>query len=108
MDHDGQFLFRWRMDPCSLLSGSDQSNTGSSGLFIQPDFDILIPPDVSYTVKFTVALCTERISDDVMTVYRLTRDSVAQAPTAGMGLEAITAFLRSMPRREFRRTCTPP
>ena len=58
MDHDGQFLFRWRMDPCSLLSGSGQSNTGSSGLFIQPDFDILIPPDVSYTVKFTAALCT--------------------------------------------------
>ncbi|WP_339222891.1 helicase-associated domain-containing protein [Paenibacillus sp. FSL W7-1332] len=92
MDHDGQFLFRWRMDPCSLLSGSSQDNTGSSGLFIQPDFDILIPPDASYTVKFTAALCTERISDDVMTVYRLTRDSVAQAATAGMGLEAITAF----------------
>ncbi|RAR45440.1 helicase-associated domain-containing protein [Paenibacillus sp. MDMC362] len=92
MDHDGQFLFRWRMDPWSLLSGSSQDNTGSSGLFIQPDFDILIPPDVPYTAKFTAALCTERILDDVMTVYRLTRDSVAQAATAGMGLEAITAF----------------
>lgn len=92
MDHDGQFLFRWRMDPCSLLSGSSKDDTGSSGLFIQPDFDILIPPDVPYMVKFTAALCTERISDDVMTVYRLTRDSVAQAATAGMGPEAITAF----------------
>ncbi|MGG4344851.1 helicase-associated domain-containing protein [Paenibacillus lautus] len=92
MDHDGQFLFRWRMDPCSLLSGSSKDETGSSRLFIQPDFDILIPPDVPYMVKFTAALCTERISDDVMTVYRLTRDSVAQATTAGMGPEAITAF----------------
>ncbi|WP_098742822.1 helicase-associated domain-containing protein [Paenibacillus sp. EZ-K15] len=92
MDHDGQFLFRWRLDPCSLLSGSSKDDTGSSRLFIQPDFDILIPPDVPYMVKFTAALCTERISDDVMTVYRLTRDSVAQAATAGMGPEAITAF----------------
>ncbi|WP_127591881.1 helicase-associated domain-containing protein [Paenibacillus lautus] len=101
MDHDGQLLFRWRMDPCSLLSGSGQDNTGSSGLFIQPDFDILIPPDVPYTVKFTAACCTERFSDDVMTVYRLTRDSVFQAAIAGMGPEAITAFFTEHAAAEF-------
>lgn len=92
IDDDGQFLFRWRVAPSSLLDGSEGADTGSSGLFIQPDFDILIPPNVPNSVKFQAACCTERILDDVMTVYRLTRDSVMQAAKAGMEPEGIAAF----------------
>ncbi|WP_456289777.1 helicase-associated domain-containing protein [Paenibacillus sp. AK002] len=92
IDDDGQFLFRWRVAPSSLLNGSEGADTGSSGLFIQPDFDILIPPDVPNSVKFQAACCTDRILDDVMTVYRLTRDSVMQAAKAGMDPEGIVAF----------------
>lgn len=93
IDDDGQFLFRWRVAPSSLLNGSAGAGTGSSGLFIQPDYEILIPPDVPNSVKFQAACCTERVSDDVMTVYRLTRDSVMQAAKAGMEPEGIAAFL---------------
>jgi len=75
-----------------LLDGREGADTGSSGLFIQPDFDILIPPDLPNSVKFQAACCTERILDDVMTVYRLTRDSVMQAAKAGMEPERIAAF----------------
>lgn len=92
IDDDGQFLFRWRVAPSSLLNGCEGADTGSSGLFIQPDFDILIPPDVPNSVKFQAACCTDRILDDVMTVYRLTRDSVMQAAKAGMDPEGIVAF----------------
>lgn len=93
IDDDGQFLFRWRVAPSSLLNGGTGAGIGSSGLFIQPDFEILIPPDVPNSVKFQAACCTERVSDDVMTVYRLTRDSVMQAAKAGMEPEGIAAFL---------------
>ncbi|MEF7437009.1 helicase-associated domain-containing protein [Paenibacillus lautus] len=93
IDDDGQFLFRWRVAPSSLLNGGTGAGIGSSGLFIQPDFEILIPPDVPNSVKFQAACCTERVSDDVMTVYRLTRDSVMQAAKAGVEPEGIAAFL---------------
>ena len=108
IDDDGQFLFRWRVAPSSLLNGGTGAGIGSSGLFIQPDFEILIPPDVPNSVKFQAACCTERVSDDVMTVYRLTRDSVMQAAKAGMEPEESRPFSRNMQPLECRRTCTLP
>ncbi|GAA0832237.1 hypothetical protein GCM10008915_13470 [Bifidobacterium pullorum subsp. gallinarum] len=94
VDEEGRLHFRWRMDPSALLSGGNRNHPVEGQFFIQPDFEILIPPDVSYTVKYTAAMCTERISDDLMTVYRLTRDSVAQAAEAGTGPEKILSFLK--------------
>lgn len=92
IDDAGRLQFRWRMAPHSLLSVSSRK-PGDGRLFIQPDFEILITPDVPYTVKYATAMCTERISDDLMTVYRLTRDSVVHAAEAGMGPERVIAFL---------------
>ena len=91
---DGSIAFRWRMTPFPALSGDfANSEAGNGRLYIQPDFDILIPPDVPYTLRFQAALCTERLSDDVMSVYRLTRDSVMEAARAGIGPERIIELL---------------
>lgn len=91
---DGSIVFRWRMTPFPALSGGfAHSEAGSGRLYIQPDFDILIPPDVPYTLRFQAALCTERVSDDVMSVYRLSRDSVMEAARAGIGPEQIIELL---------------
>ncbi|MCM3495447.1 MULTISPECIES: helicase-associated domain-containing protein [Paenibacillus] len=91
---DGRIVFRWRMTPLpALFGGFANSEAGSGRLYIQPDFDILIPPDVPYTLRFQAALFTERLSDDVMSVYRLTRDSVMEAARAGIGPEQIIQLL---------------
>ncbi|MGG3282657.1 helicase-associated domain-containing protein [Paenibacillus solani] len=93
VDDEGDLMFRWRRPPCSLYSDDSVGDIRGGKLFVQADFEILIPPDVPNTVKFTAARCTERVSDDRMTVYRLTRESVAQSAKAGMGPDKITAFL---------------
>lgn len=93
VNDEGYVMFRWRR-PLSSLFGDDRIDDSRTGkLFVQADFEILIPPDVPNTVKFTAARCTERVSDDRMTVYRLTRESVTQAAETGMGPDKIVAFL---------------
>lgn len=95
-DGDGSIVFRWRItpSPAPAFSGDIVSSEAKCGrLYIQPDFDILIPPDVPYTLRFQAALCTERLSDDVMSVYRLTRDSVLDAVRAGIDPDQIIELL---------------
>lgn len=92
VDYEGNLLFRWRRPPSSLYNDDSVDEDRNGKLFVQADFEILIPPDVPNTVKFTAARCTEHVSDDLMTVYRLTRESVTQAAEAGMGHGKIAAF----------------
>ncbi|KOP64055.1 hypothetical protein AMS62_01450 [Bacillus sp. FJAT-18019] len=94
VEDEGDLMFRWRRPPCSLYSDGSVDDVRAGKLFVQADFEILIPPDVPNTVKFTAARCTERVSDDRMTIYRLTRESVTQAAETGMGPEKIAAFLK--------------
>jgi len=93
VDDERDLMFRWRRLPSSLYSNDSVDDDRAGKLFVQADFEILIPPDVPNTVKFTAARCTERVSDDRMTVYRLTRESVTQAAESGLYPDRIAAFL---------------
>lgn len=94
VDLDGKFLFRWHRPPGSLFSDCSVKDGGTGKLFVQADYEILIPPDVPNAVKFMAARVTERVLDDRMTVYRLTKESVAQAAEAGIRPEQLAVFLK--------------
>ncbi|ANS75011.1 hypothetical protein AWM70_10690 [Paenibacillus yonginensis] len=70
-----------------LMSASE------GAFFVQPDYEILVPPNTSYTIRWELELCCELISADIMTTYRLTRESVEKAMNGGRKLDEILTFL---------------
>lgn len=107
MGPQGEVLFRWsrKPDPGAALapvspaigaSASGEGSTSSSCLiYVQPDFEIMVPPDVSYRVRFELEAFAENVAFDAMSVYRLSRSSVALASELGRSPEQILAFLEA-------------
>ncbi|WP_179032850.1 helicase-associated domain-containing protein [Paenibacillus kribbensis] len=91
----GELCFRWNVSPLDMLRlYKDEVGHQEQGTFyMQPDFEILVPPDVSYDVRWQLECCCERVTGDRMAVYRLTRESVAEAIELGMEARAIFALL---------------
>lgn len=93
----GHPLIRWKVAGNGLCKGVDDARTGPDGengmLYVQPDFEVLVPPDIPYSVRWKLALCSERVADDHLSVYRLTREAAASAADLGMSPGDIRRFL---------------
>ncbi|WP_174704672.1 helicase-associated domain-containing protein [Paenibacillus physcomitrellae] len=68
-------------------------NPHEAAFFVQPDYEVLVPPNTPYTIRWELELCCELISADVMTTYRLTRESVERAAENGRKAGEVLAFL---------------
>lgn len=88
-------FFRWKVSAAELLQDVSPATalSASSHLFIQPDYEVLVPPDTPFTVRWSLALCSDRVSVGHMSVYRLTKDSVALAADLGMRPDQVTEFI---------------
>ncbi|WP_334071784.1 MULTISPECIES: helicase-associated domain-containing protein [Paenibacillus] len=77
--------------------GKPGGTTPSSPPFIivQPDFEILVPPDVSYRVRWELEACCENLTMDRMSVYRLSRQSVSKAAELGRFPGAVLELLEA-------------
>lgn len=99
----GELCFRWNVSPLDMLRYHKDSDNNEEidevkhqeqgAFYIQPDFEILVPPDVAYDVRWRLECCCERLKGDRMAVYRITRESVTEAIELGMGAKAIFALL---------------
>ncbi|KIL35226.1 hypothetical protein SD71_14315 [Cohnella kolymensis] len=86
----GQSVFRKNCD----LSTPAESEREDSGLFfVQPDGEIVVPPDVCLAHRWLLEQMAERVTIDALFVYRLTRTACEKACHAGYTLEAVTEFL---------------
>ncbi|KFN09800.1 helicase-associated domain-containing protein [Paenibacillus macerans] len=90
-------MFRWRVgrdEPAASYEGRAYEPKAAPGkIIVQPDFEILVPPDVAFSVRFELEACCEHVATDVMSVYRLTRASVEGASRYGRTPEEVSAFL---------------
>ncbi|MGQ3477653.1 helicase-associated domain-containing protein [Paenibacillus sp. TY11] len=91
----GELCFRWNVSVVDMLRfNNDKDTQQEQGTFyVQPDFEILVPPDVAYDVRWRLECCCERVTGDRMVVYRITRESVTEAIELGMKAKAIPALL---------------
>ncbi|MEF2964564.1 helicase-associated domain-containing protein [Paenibacillus sp. M1] len=89
-------LIRWRRRPALNLPESAKDVYGEEGtIFIQPDFEILVPPEVSFRVRWELEACCDNQTTDIMSVYRLSRASVARAAELGRPPETVLELLES-------------
>lgn len=84
-------MFRWLIE--RKPSGSAVSQTAKGKLIVQPDFELFVPPDVPFTVRFELEACAELASSGVMSVYRLTRAGLEQACRLGRTPQEILRLL---------------
>jgi hypothetical protein len=89
---EGQILFRWSVKP--VLIKQDTAHSEAFGPFyIQPDFEIIVPPEVSFRVRWELGLYCESVTMDVMSIYRISRASITAAAQQGRTVEEMIDFL---------------
>ncbi|WP_339307027.1 helicase-associated domain-containing protein [Paenibacillus sp. FSL R5-0519] len=94
-DQSGDLAFRWLIDPQSLLYREREmvSETEPSGFYMQPDFEMLVPPEARPDVIWMLEQCAERVTRDRMSIYRMTRERFVSALAKGRGLDEMMEFL---------------
>ncbi|MGQ8874032.1 hypothetical protein [Paenibacillus sp. TSA_86.1] len=105
-DENGGLAFRWLIHPREFLIKErewvnqtdlmiEQEERASSQFYVQPDFEVMVPPDVSAEVCWRLELYSERITRDQMSIYRLCRERMETAIASGVKWESIADFLES-------------
>lgn len=96
---EGIPCFRWTAAKPKLMSGSESfpdsmAENSNVQFIVQPDFEVLVPPEVSYIVRWTLAECAELLQTDTMWSFRLTREMLVHASERGMPPQVAIAWIR--------------
>ncbi|WMT42528.1 helicase-associated domain-containing protein [Paenibacillus sp. D2_2] len=92
---EGELVFRWSMKPLFTEQDAMSLLIAEECFYIQPDFEIIVPPEVSYRVRWELELYCENVTMDVMSIYRLSRTSIAAATQQGRTVEEAIDFLQN-------------
>ncbi|SEO07869.1 Helicase conserved C-terminal domain-containing protein [Paenibacillus sp. OK076] len=92
----GELFYRWQIDPKLLLNlaNDEAEHEGGNTIFVQPDFEIMVPPDVIPSVRWNLDIGAELISRDRMSIYRITKERIVAASEIGLTADAMINFLR--------------
>lgn len=69
--------------------------SASPGFIIQPDFEVLVPPEVPYTVRWTLAGCAELLHHEDLWSFRLTRERLEAAADQGRAPGEVISWLNA-------------
>ncbi|MNO26169.1 hypothetical protein D3C76_160180 [compost metagenome] len=86
-------MFRWLIERSPSSPVTSQAAEGK--LIVQPDFELLVPPDVPFTVRFELEAYAELASSGMMSIYRLTRAGLEQACRMGRTPQDILRHLEA-------------
>lgn len=91
----GELFYRWQIDPKLLLNlaNDEAEHEGKDTIFVQPDFEIMVPPDVTPSVRWNLDIGAELISRDRMSIYRITKERIVAALEIGLTADVMINFL---------------
>ncbi|MGZ9587013.1 helicase-associated domain-containing protein [Paenibacillus marinisediminis] len=95
-DDAGQWWYRWLAplyEDASNCAESEQLESMLDGIFVQPDFEVIVPPDSSFLLRWELEMMAERAASEPMITYRLTREACHRAIELRRSLEWQLAFL---------------
>ncbi|MCP1132829.1 helicase-associated domain-containing protein [Paenibacillus polysaccharolyticus] len=105
-NENGEAAFRWLIDPAEFLNRRvdcgvyhvdrlhKQGEIHYGKFYVQPDFEVMVPPDVPAEVCWRLEQYCERITRDQMSIYRLTKARAETAAASGVKWEGIADFLQ--------------
>jgi hypothetical protein len=90
-DHQARAIF------CLKLKQENSKDLAvSTGKFyVQADYEILVPPDVSFAVRWELTFISDHILTDQVGIYRLSEQSLQRALMSGRTIEQCIHFLQS-------------
>jgi len=93
----GERIVRWTIDPSlpGLRHGSPAAEAvpGEGTIYVQPDLEILVPPEAGFDARWILESVAERTAADVVFAYRLTRESCHRANEAGWTFSELAGWL---------------
>lgn len=90
---NGQQLFKQRA--FSRDEGETPARDAGSGFYVQADYEIIVPPGASFALLWELEAMGERVRNDGLSVYRLTKESVRYALENGRDAESCITFLET-------------
>ncbi|WP_157259894.1 helicase-associated domain-containing protein [Paenibacillus sp. OSY-SE] len=69
------------------------AEAGEGGFFVQPDFEIVLPSDTPFVLRWELEAFAEAQSSDQMDIYRLTRGSFERGIEQGRTKQSVLLFL---------------
>lgn len=64
-----------------------------SGIFVQPDYEVMVPPNTSKRLRWILEGCAELRSRDRMSIYKLTKERLHLAAEHGLGPDTVMEWL---------------
>jgi hypothetical protein len=89
LDHSSRGIFRLSINQESSI----ECLTPTGKFYVQPDYEILVPPDVSYAVRWELTYISDHIHTEQIGIYRLTELSLQRALQSGKSLDYWLDFL---------------
>ncbi|MFD0680447.1 MULTISPECIES: helicase-associated domain-containing protein [unclassified Paenibacillus] len=84
-------VYRWRIQP--IESQADRTITEKEGFYVQPDFEVLVPPNVPFAIKWELSAFADLQKADLVSVYKLGKESLQRGLEKGLQLEELLLFL---------------
>ncbi|WP_028550338.1 helicase-associated domain-containing protein [Paenibacillus sp. UNC451MF] len=88
-DTAGDACYRWRNHPLNPELTEDEDVR----FYVQPDFEVLVPPGVSFSVRWELAVFSEQYKSDAVSVYKLNKECMQRGLENGRSFEGIIHFL---------------
>lgn len=100
-DKDDHLWFRWLIIPIQQALHHMDGNLRSSeshmevrpSLYVQPDFEMLLPPDVPLRTEWDIAVFADLQATDLVRTYRITKESFYRAWERGVSSEEMIRML---------------
>jgi hypothetical protein len=83
-------LYRWKSQPLSPMVSSTENE---QLLYVQPDFEVLVPPNVSFAVRWELSAIADYYESDPMSLYKLSKESMQRGLERGHNLDQTLTFL---------------
>ncbi|MBX7246256.1 MAG: helicase-associated domain-containing protein [Candidatus Sumerlaeaceae bacterium] len=93
-----------RMLPRDVRDESLPVYNGSQMIIVQPNLEIVAPPDLALDKLLLLTRCCFVRNNDVMTTFEISRDSLRGALDRGMRGEEVLKLLKSLSRVDIPRT----
>ncbi|MRN52504.1 helicase-associated domain-containing protein [Paenibacillus monticola] len=99
---NGGLCFRWSAAKPRLIDETSdfhdlnvQVPSPTPMFIVQPDFEVLVPPEVPYAIRWTLAGCAELLQSDILWSFRLTRERLESAAEQGISPEEAISWLNA-------------
>jgi hypothetical protein len=96
VDEQGVVWFHWLIDHwLSAETYEPEQHQNADDFYVQPDFELLLPPTVSTLVEWEVSLFADPVRSTDMRIYRITRETFYRGLESGKSGQEIVQFLAS-------------